>query len=61
MLNRPSNNDLAAQPTVHYASWRLAGEQLVNIAEHLAATESEVFLRSWWRPKPELEGGLKAY
>ena len=31
------------------------GDQPVNMVEHLAATEPEVSLRSWWRPKPELE------
>ncbi len=30
-------------------------DYFVNIAEHLAAKESETFLKSWWRPNQSLK------
>lgn len=31
-------------------------DKLVNTLENLAATETDIFLRSWWKPKTELRG-----
>ena len=45
--------------TVHYLLSRqqtdTVRQHLVNIVEHLAAKELDITLRSWWRPKTELE------
>ena len=46
------------RPTVHYLlsskqQTDPARDQLVNIVEHLAAKEPEIYLRSRWRPKSE--------
>ncbi len=30
-------------------------EQLVNLVEHLAAKETDISLRRWWRPNTELK------
>ncbi len=43
------------RPAQQQTADRHSREQLVNIVEHLAAKQTDISLRRWWRPKTELK------